>query len=536
MHADLGELDEAAPLARRAVELFEEHLARLTRDVLRVTATDDVLVTRLYTTALQVHLARGGDDSVAASFRLSDRCRGIALADLLASDQAAGADPAVVAAVREWHRRGAELARTFEEVASYTGPPDAGAARQRIAQAERALDDAEAVVQRVAPQILAGRRLPPPSPTLAELQPLVPPDTVLVQYHAADDELVAWAVSRDEAKATRTRVETARLAGLAARFHRACSSPGSGPGERLKFGSELSELVLGPLQAHGDGFERLVVVPHGNLNLVPFHLLPWEGGVLGDRVGVSHLPAAVLLPRWAGSRTRPRLGQSAVVVGDPGYGPGRGLPPLRGARTEAVAVARLLGVNPLIGAEAVGTAVEAAIPSARILHLATHGLLKENAPSSTELALAGEDALTIPDLLGLDTDIDLAVLSACHSGRGRATTSGDVVGLTRALFAAGARDLVVSLWPVDDVAGCLVMVGFYEQLRAGQDITEALARSVARVRGMDPAARETAYSDLCGDAAPPNLARDWQAAVTVSEPSEDPDHPYWWGPFVHIGL
>jgi CHAT domain-containing protein len=68
--------------------------------------------------------------------------------------------------------------------------------------------------------------------------------------------------------------------------------------------------------------------------------------------------------------------------------------------------------------------------------------------------------MSVGDLVGIDLDADLVVLSACDTGRGAATLGGDVIGLVRALLAAGARYLVVSLWPVNDEAGCLVMARF----------------------------------------------------------------------------
>ena len=50
--------------------------------------------------------------------------------------------------------------------------------------------------------------------------------------------------------------------------------------------------------------------------------------------------------------------------------------------------------------------------------------------------MAGRDELTVDELLGVGLDTDLAVLSACDSGRGDITATGDVVGLARGLLAA----------------------------------------------------------------------------------------------------
>jgi CHAT domain-containing protein len=63
---------------------------------------------------------------------------------------------------------------------------------------------------------------------------------------------------------------------------------------------------------------------------------------------------------------------------------------------------------------------------------------------------------------------ELVVLSACRTGQGKATLGDDVVGFTRALLAAGACAVLVSLWPVDDVATSLFMGKFYRELRDGK--------------------------------------------------------------------
>ncbi|WP_066366976.1 CHAT domain-containing protein [Herbidospora mongoliensis] len=51
-----------------------------------------------------------------------------------------------------------------------------------------------------------------------------------------------------------------------------------------------------------------------------------------------------------------------------------------------------------------------------------------------------------------------------------------------AIFSAGARWVVASLWPVPDAAAKRLMVDFYEHLRAGADVPSALhaAKAVAR--------------------------------------------------------
>ena len=538
IHQSLGESLDAVTLSTKGVELFEEHLARLSRDVLRLSAMDDLTVVSLYTTAVRGELDRNADDSMDSSFRMSDRCRGIALADIFASDRAAGKRADVVDAMRSWHREGVRLASLFEQI-RWNGADDARRVGTKIAEAERALDDAEAKLDAVAPKLLRERRQPPPTPSLEEIQSLLRAETVLLQYHFFEDELVAWAVTPSAVRATRQPGLTG-LAGEVRRFQRACSDLASTSDERAALARHLSEVAIEPFAGELRDHSRVVVVPHTRIGLLPFHLLPFDGDVLGAERVVSYLPASSVAPRWQGHAS-PRLGADAAIVGDPAYARDRGLQRLRGARVEATAVARLLGAPALIDDAASAEAVSARIAGAHTAHLATHGLVPEASPNSAQLALAGDESLTIADLMGLDTDLDLAVLSACDTGRGSATAGGDVIGLTRALLGAGARDVVVSLWPVDDVAGCLTMVDFYRELLESGDVTQSLAAAQARVRADSVAERPARFDALRDDGESTGsgeltAAREWGGAATRRPATVDPAHPYFWGPFVHIGL
>ena len=471
---------------------------------------------------------------------------GSPLADLLAGDAAAGAAPPVVAAMRRWLRAGTQLAQTFEEIsggpstaALAQSPGDGAAVRLRIAGVERELDDAEVALGRAGGGALTSRGQSPPTPDLAEIQSLLGADTVLLQYHLFDDELFIWAVTADRAEVVRAAAVTSTLSGDARRFHRLCGDGMSTDGQRAELGGALAEHLLKPVATWLSDHPRVVVVPHAGLSLLPFHLLPFDSDVLGAGRALSYLPAASVAPRW---RDRPpvRLDRDALVVGDPTYGPARNSRQLPSARLEAAVVAAVLGAEPLLAEAATQDAVLAGLPGAHVLHLATHGRALDGAPNSAELALAGDGKLTIADLMGSDTDIDLAVLSACDTGRGTATASGDVVGLTRALLGAGARDIVVSLWPVDDQTACLTMVRFYEQLKAGSGVSAALADAQADVRRRSPAERDTWYESLAAhdDAAETAAAgtRGWSPGDSATSPPADPNHPALWGPFVHVGL
>lgn len=74
--------------------------------------------------------------------------------------------------------------------------------------------------------------------------------------------------------------------------------------------------------------------------------------------------------------------------------------------------------------------------------------------------------LTSSDISGLDLrGTQLVVLSACETARGEITNEG-VYGLQRAFKQAGAQTLVMSLWPVSDLATTEFMTIFHKEMAA----------------------------------------------------------------------
>lgn len=207
---------------------------------------------------------------------------------------------------------------------------------------------------------------------------------------------------------------------------------------------------------------------------------------------MSYLPQASLV---AGATVDAPLDvRSPLVVGDPAFD-GEAHPELRrlpGAAVEGRSVAAIHSAQPLLEADATERTVRERMAAASLVHLAAHGRLDAVAPNASSIILAGRDELTVSDLIGLRVDAEIAVLSACDSGRGAATVGGDVVGLVRGLTAAGAQRSVVSLWPVDDAPAAVTMDLFHQELAAGVAPGPALQTAqvaIHRLSGDEIAAR-----------------------------------------------
>ncbi len=191
---------------------------------------------------------------------------------------------------------------------------------------------------------------------------------------------------------------------------------------------------------------------------------------------------------------------------------------LPGTAVEIGAIARLadsmkVSTRRVTGAEATPRAVTAALDSARVVHLATHGFFfgeseavansrgvvgaspvsiapavaSRNPLAESGLALAGANVdaagnLTAEQILGLDLrGLELVVLSACETGRGAEVTGQGVLGLQASLLAAGSRGMLMSLWKVPDESTALLMERFYFYYFDGYSAATALRGAQADV-------------------------------------------------------
>lgn len=165
---------------------------------------------------------------------------------------------------------------------------------------------------------------------------------------------------------------------------------------------------------------------------------------------------------------------------------GYGLQPLPASRAEVQAIAKLYskGARAYLGAEATEERAKALGQGVRYLHFAVHGLLDEQFPLNSALALAiperpaeGQDngllqAWEIFEHVRIDAD--LVTLSACDTALGKEMGGEGLIGLTRAFQYAGARSVLASLWSVADTSTGELMTGLYGYLKSGSTKDEAL--------------------------------------------------------------
>ncbi len=257
----------------------------------------------------------------------------------------------------------------------------------------------------------------------------------------------------------------------------------------------------------------MLLVPDASLHHLPFETLRPAGAggsraLLLERCAVISGDApGLLLAGRIGRDRQPGPGGGLAAFGDPetpapaGDSGGAVIPagPLPYARREVESLGALWpGGHIYTGAQATEGRVLDAIEHASVLHVAAHGFVDHRHPRFSGLVLSRDlagsgrpsDGLVQAwEVLERRGALDLVTLSACETGGGRLLRGEGLVGLARAFRIAGARDLLVSLWKVDDAATADLMVDFYRGVRSGLPHTEALrAAKLKALRGADAAA------------------------------------------------
>jgi CHAT domain-containing protein len=128
--------------------------------------------------------------------------------------------------------------------------------------------------------------------------------------------------------------------------------------------------------------------------------------------------------------------------------------------------------------------------------LVLSGLVLAGANRRGEGAAPDRGIVTAEGLIGLRLEgLELAVLSACETGLGEVAGGEGVFGLQRAFHVAGCKNVVASLWQVDDEVTAALMALFYhglwqEKLPPVEALRRAQLTLYRRPERIPPLARE----------------------------------------------
>ena len=477
IHEGMGDISQAIEHYKKAAARIEQMTASFTADEHRTAFVTDKLAP--YEALVTLYAT----EDPAIAFTWAEQAKSRALVNLLAG----GIHPKLHINDEMDAKRAARLQEIREELnwlytrlmrggdASETGAP--AAVSETWTKIEEREQEATSILRnlqgRHVEQLSLIREMPL---TPSDLQNKLSGDTFLVEYFVARGQVTAFVITHDHvhsfpaiAPVSEIQALIEKLAFQFSKFQYGTSYYERHRDVLLQNTHEildaLGQYLIAPLWNEISSAKTLIVVPHGTLHGLPFHAVRVSKKYLMETHAISTAPSAAVL-KFCWEKPVHVEGRPLLV----------GIPDERlpHVTQEIQALSGLLkNADVLLGEVATFERVQQAASSSGILHLATHGLFRPEAPLLSSIQLA-DRWLTVQDIYDLNLKASLVTLSACETGLGRDTGGDDLVGLVRGFLYAGASSLLVSLWTVDDESMTELIREFYTHWLAGNAKTESL--------------------------------------------------------------
>ncbi|WP_160143802.1 CHAT domain-containing protein [Chryseolinea soli] len=242
--------------------------------------------------------------------------------------------------------------------------------------------------------------------------------------------------------------------------------------------------------------QRLQIIPDGLSSQIPFEVLltkPSQPNPVNyhaahyliryNRVGYAY-SSSTLLNKAKRHTPNPVILAMGYTGGKRLRAAAESLTEIEGAEKELEALERRFSTGKFLsGPEVTEANFKTLAPAYDIIHLAIHGKGDAEQNYSSSLFFRSksdslEDGeLHAYELYGLKLKANLAVLSSCESGLGRAYKGEGMISMASAFVFSGCQNILMSLWKVNDQAAVVLMDNFYGGLLEGERIDEALAQA-----------------------------------------------------------
>jgi CHAT domain-containing protein len=359
---------------------------------------------------------------------------------------------------------------------------------------------------------------------LAAFQSSLKDDEAVLSYTVDESDVVIWLVRKDAIGLYRMRWDNSRkdVRGMLGQLS---AQQGLSVPMRLEEARRIYEVLVAPVQDQLSGVRALLIDTDAVTSRVPFAALvanptpsptwsvnePWTPDWLARRFAISLIPS---LTTFASQRSISGgdLARRVLAAGDPAdlpadvaydnepcadaFGisltePDRGLVP--GARQELDETMKLAGTQGRLvsqGAFVPDLLQQMSLRDFGLVIFATHGQPEQyDRPARlllsprTSASVTSRTWLTATELMQLEFNADLVVLSACSSGL---NVGGGLNGLVTGFLRAGARQVIATAWPVGEQIGqgvTLPLVRHYLQ-NGGKDVDLALHAAVQQMIDM----------------------------------------------------
>jgi len=322
---------------------------------------------------------------------------------------------------------------------------------------------------------------------LESVQEFIPDDTTIIEYFCTKEEVLAFVISREDARVFRRLAPPSRIQTLQQRLGFQLEKFLLGKEFVSEHSGKIHEATLHYLHALYAALlapvipalrsSRVIVIPHGTLHSLPFHAFFDGDQYVLDKFEVTYAPSASVLHYCL---NKPDVAGAVPLI----LGVTDELAPKVDVEARALG-AMFPGSKVLLHSQATRENFTKEARSSGFVHIATHATFRQDNPMFSSFKLA-DGYVTAMDLFSMECGTNLVALSGCKSGLSEVSGSDDLLGLMRGFLYSGARSLLMSLWNVNDESTVDLMTGFYRVWQGGARKGEALRQAMQTVREIYP--------------------------------------------------
>lgn len=270
---------------------------------------------------------------------------------------------------------------------------------------------------------------------------------------------------------------------------------------------KLYSLLIKPIDSKLSDKDKLVFVPHGILSYLPFSILHEKNSSTDFRKLPYLLKNHQIHYAWSLAFYGTEINSAPKIRGDfRGFAPSfkqQKVPSAYRANLSELPRAKEETENALkyfkgsIFSDSLASVNNFRLHSqqASILHLATHARVDDQFPLQSGLYFSGSggesDFLSLYEIYNMRIPAQLAVMSACDTGKGKISEGEGIISLGRAFSYAGCASVIMSLWQANDQSTSDLMSLFYQELAEGKAKDQALRQ--AKLRYLEQADPLTAH-------------------------------------------
>lgn len=484
-------LPQAHLYFQKAIAYIERLQAAIGSEDYKIAFFSDKL--QVYEALVQLCLTQTKSPAIAEAFEISEQAKSRALLDTIARKKRPTKTKRESDLTEQKNRLKQELNWYYNRL-NESQPDSTPLTPQQIAEMTDAITRREHALGKLikqwrSPDLANAPNNPIWTVTLSQIQALIPPETLLLAYFIAQDEIYVFGIRHDDIWAVPLNANEAQILTAMDDLHfqfnkfqygaayqkRHSASMQRQADEAL---SQLYSALITPFSERLSNIKALVIIPHRYLHAVPFHALYDGHNYLIDEFTVSYAPSTTILYRTLTMETA-ETNQQPVIMGIDD-------PLIPQAVAEAESLANLFpNANLYLGEAARTEHLIEAEQSPTFLHLSTHATFRADNPLFSAIKLAN-GWLDVNDIYDLKMSPPLVTLSACETGRTQLSVGDEFEGLSRGFFASGAQTLLMSMWMAEDQATAQLMTHFYQNLLNGQPANCALHAAQQTIKQLHP--------------------------------------------------